>query len=267
MTARTPGGGRNDPATMTTAATTIGRLILTRTGLDLSGEPSGTLARRMRHRMEALGLESISEYEQKLHASDFELGRLIDSSTTNETRFFREAYHFKYLTSLIYPEWDREPLISRRVWSAGCATGEEAYSLSIHRLGHSRDFTILGTDLSSTAIDWARSGRLTDRRAREAMEMFPEHVRASQGGPVLSPVITAGVSFSVDNLFSTGIEGPFDLIMCRNVMMFMTPLARFRVQGHLSDRLVKGGYLFVGHTEWVHRSEFKLVATGAYRKS
>lgn len=267
MTARTPGGGRNDPAPTAPSLAAVGRFIMARTGLDLSVQPGGTLARRMQQRMAALGLRSFTEYEQNLYASEFEIGRLIDHSTTNETRFFREAYHFNYLTSLVYPDWDRDPWVSRRVWSAGCATGEEVYSLSIHRLEHNRTFAILGTDLSSTAIDWALSGRLSDRGARDARQRFPQYVRMSEEMPVLSPNIRAGVSFLVDNLYSTDVKGPFDLIMCRNVMMFMTPLARFRIQGHLSDRLAKGGYLFVGHTEWVHRSEFKLVGTGAYRKS
>jgi len=224
------------------------------------------LARRLRHH----GLKTFTDYYALVSESAEERVQMLDAISTNETHFFREAQHFELLESEIFPQWIRDVDEGRRnrkirVWSAGCSTGQEPYSLAMMLLAHfpaaaGWEIEIIATDLSTRVLSVAKKGVWP---AKGASEIPLEYLKAfmlkgvgEQAGQIkATPELRSLIKFCRVNLNSSTYPfvGPFDLIFCRNVLIYFDERSRDSVVRRIVSFLSPTGYFFVGHAESLHR--------------
>lgn len=227
---------------------------------------TGRLAKRLRHH----GLKTFTEYYAFVSESAEERVKMLDEISTNETHFFRESQHFELLKSAVFPQWLREFDEGRRgrkirVWSAGCSTGQEPYSLAMILLAHfppaaGWEIEIIATDLSTRALGIAKNGVWP---AKGASEIPAEYLKAfmlkgfgEQAGKIKAgPELRSLVQFFRVNLNSSGYPfvGKFDLIFCRNVLIYFDDRSRDSIVRRIVSSLSPSGYFFVGHAESLHR--------------
>jgi chemotaxis protein methyltransferase CheR len=241
-------------------------LVLAETGIFLSPAKRALLVNRLGRRLRALGLRSWRDYHRLVTSDPEELERCLDAVTTNETQFFREPAQLGFLVERVFPEW-RERAEKRRrsrvvrVWSAGCATGEEPYTLAMllaDALPAEQGWRIeiLATDLSQRVLAVAEAAQWSVARAKDVPEHYLKRymlrgVRAQQGLMKAGPELRALVRCAQVNLNAPfyAVDGPFDLILCRNVLIYFKPERRQPVVDRLARHLAPGGYLLLGHAE------------------
>ncbi len=242
-------------------------LVEKEAGIHLGPEKLALVVSRLRKRLIALGLRTYGAYYRLVNREDpAERVRMLDCISTNETSFFREARQFDFLKEQVLPRWSAEEQAGRRgrrirVWSAACSTGEEPYSLGMVLLdrvpaGSGWAISILASDLSTRALDLAALGTFP---IEDAKDIPPEYLRRfmlrgtrlQTGRMRVTPALASLVTFRRINLNDRTYpaQGPFELIFCRNVLMYFDPQVRQRVVGGLLDLLAPGGYLFLGHAE------------------
>ena len=230
-------------------------------GIHFGDDALSILERRLRERLLALGLRSFGEYYQFLRfatAASAELEEVIDLLTTNETYFFRESYQLRAFRDEVLPELARAP--SRRllsIWSAGCSTGEEAYTIAIlvaeSGLFGDWEVRVYGSDISRRCVAAARRGVY----GPSAFRVTPEEIRRDYfvervDGVHVDERIRASCHFGHLNLMDderARIVGRVDVVFCRNVLIYFDHRSRKRVIDMFYERLVPGGYLFLGHSE------------------
>lgn len=240
--------------------------ILKRSGIYLSEAKKALLVGRLSRRIRELGLTSFGAY-YRLH-----LWRRRGASAiahlicTNETHFFREPGQFEFLRQQIYPQWIREAESRTRprqikVWSAACSTGEEPYSIAMSLLSHfSPDrgwqIEILGTDLSTRVLEKARNATWPLEKSKEIpntyLKPFMLRGTGSKAGLMRAgPEIRSLIRFQHLNLNADSheVSGNFDLIFCRNVMIYFNEETRRRTVTRLLTHLSPRGYFFLGHAE------------------
>ena len=191
---------------------------------------------------------------------------MIERICTHETAFFREPRHFEWLEQRVLPQWRREADAGRRprrirAWSAGCSTGEEPYSLAMAFLeqfpaGSGWEIEIWATDLSTRALEKAQRAIWPLEQEREippgCVKQFMLKGTGTQAGKMKAgPEIRSRVRFKSLNLNDEAyaIEGRFDLILCRNVLIYFAQESRLRAIDRLLDHLAPQGLLFLGHSE------------------
>jgi chemotaxis protein methyltransferase CheR len=237
-------------------------------GIHLSEAKQALVNARLMPRIRELGLTTFGDYYDLARGGDpRELRRLLDAICTNETHFFREPGQFEILEHRLIPRWVSEAdagLRPRRVsiWSAGCSTGEEPYSLAMtlrERLPADFDFEILASDVSEKALGRARAATYSMQRLEEIPEALHKRyllrgVREQEGRFRIGPELRRYVRFEPINLLSIGARslGPFDLVLCRNVLIYFKRETRFAIVGELCGKVKPGGHLFVGHAESLH---------------
>jgi chemotaxis protein methyltransferase CheR len=264
-------------------------LVEREAGIHLGPSKQALLVGRLSRRVRALGLASFSAYYHHVTEEGPEAAqervRMLDCLCTHETHFFREAPHFDFLQQHLFPEWraraaqrGRWPL---RVWSAGCSTGEEAYSLAMVLLTHfppsaGWEVEVLATDLSTWALGRAREALWPVEKAasipRPLLRSFMlQGVRSQQGWMKAGPELRAVMRFARANLSDerTWPQGSFELIFCRNVLIYFGAEARTRTLEALLRRLPPTGHLFLGHAESLTRGaeRVRCVAPNVYRAS
>ena len=237
----------------------------------------GRLARRLRE----LRLRSYEEYCEHLRRSGpEELVGLINALTTNVTAFFRENHHFEALTGYMLPEAMRRNAGARRIriWSAGCSTGEEAYCAAMAAADvmppAGWDFKILATDIDSDVIASAEQGVYAlDRVSAVSQERLRKHFSKGSGAYAGNALVKAAlrslITFRTLNLMHNWpMRGPFDVIFCRNVMIYFDQATRERLVQRFTSLLAPGGYLCIGHSESIHGGglPLRLVGKTIYRK-
>jgi chemotaxis protein methyltransferase CheR len=238
-------------------------LVQNEAGIFLSDQKRALLVGRLAPRMRALALTSYASYHDHLSRDREELVRMLDAICTNETQFFREPKQFASLENDILPVWRAEAAAGERtkqvrVWSAACSTGEEPYSLAMTLTAHLPDWSIeiLASDLSVKALQRAKFGIWPIERA----EQIPAPYRKSfmlrgsgtqEGKMAARPELTSLIRFARINLSheSYPVAGRFDLIFCRNVLIYFDAPSKRRVIDRLLDRLDPRGYFFLGHSE------------------
>ena len=244
------------------------KLIYSKAGICLSPTKKAFLEARLTRRVRELGLESFHAYYQYATQDQdgSELAQLLDRVSTNETHFFREPRQFEFLEQQIYPDWKTQGgsgLRPRRirVWSAGCSTGEEPYSLAMMFLDHfppgsGWQIEIIATDLSSRVLKSARKAVWSIAKAREIPQNYLKRFMlkgtgSQQAYMKAGPEIQAIIRFQHLNLNDDhyDVTGPFDLIFCRNVLIYFDAASRTRVMNRLVDYLAPAGFLLVGHAE------------------
>lgn len=239
----------------------------------------GRVARRMRE----LGLASYEAYcEHVRESGPEELVGLINALTTNVTSFFRENHHFEALASYMLPEAMQRNAVSRRIriWSAGCSTGEEAYCLAMIAAekmpaAPKWDLKILATDIDSNVIAEAQRGvypleRVSTIPETRLKRFFRRGTGAESGNARVSSEIAQLVTFRTLNLMHEWpMRGPFDVIFCRNVMIYFDQPTRERLVSRFAQMLAPNGYLCIGHSESIHSAAlpFKLVGKTIYKRT
>jgi len=242
-------------------------LIYREAGIHLSDAKRALLVGRLSGRLRALRLRSFRDYHRHVTRVDpMERVVMLDCITTNETRFFREPQQFDFLEQQLIPAWKvaaasgaRQRRI--RVWSAACSTGEEPYSLAMTLLSHfpresGWSIEILASDISTRVIEKAREAVWPIERTREIPERFMKRymirgIGDQAGTARAGQEIRSVVKFDRINLSKEAYPagGPFDLIFCRNVLIYFDTASKNHVIGQLTQRLEPGGCLFLGHAE------------------
>ncbi|MDD9939058.1 MAG: protein-glutamate O-methyltransferase CheR [Myxococcales bacterium] len=259
---------------------TIQRLLHDVSGIALADNKQSLVHARLGRRLRALKLPSITEYIEFLKGDEqgtSELLSMIDVLTTNKTSFFRERAHFDFLTELL-PHWNRLPEV--RIWSAGCSSGQEPYSFVMHLAEEAateqlRRTRVLATDISRPVLEQARRGSYR----RDAVRGVPPPMLAryfeSRDGPDghvyrLRDRYRSAVSFARLNLVGQWpMRGPFQLISCRNVMIYFDAPTRAAIASRFRQLLAPGGYLFVGHAETLGSDPrgYELILPAVYRRA
>jgi chemotaxis protein methyltransferase CheR len=234
----------------------VRRVAMERAGLSIPESKSGLVSSRVAKRLREHQIGSFSAYLDLVESprGADEMVQLIDLLTTNKTDFFREPAHFDFLIERVFPRIKATgaPL---RIWSAGCSTGEEPYTLAMlirENLPVQCDARILATDISTRVVAQARSGIYGAERTRG---MEPERKRrwfapAANGAVAVVPELQKLISFANLNLMADWpMKGPFDAIFCRNVMIYFDKPTITTLVDRCYDLLAPGGFLFIGHSE------------------
>jgi chemotaxis protein methyltransferase CheR len=233
------------------------QLIHRESGIYLQPSKRALLQGRLVKRLRALELKSYRAYYRRVSEDPVEKVRMLDCICTNETRFFREPRHFELVREEVLPALRRRDARRVRAWSAGCATGEEPYSLAMLLTDEpGLDGHILATDLSTRALEHAEAAVWPIERAQEIPERYRKRymlrgTRSQAGRMKAGPELRERVTFLRLNLndWVYRIQGAFDLIFCRNVLIYFDAAAKARVVEQLLAHLAPGGFLFVGHAE------------------
>ena len=245
------------------------RLIHEESGIHLTQVKKSLLTGRLQARLRELGISSFAGYLAVVRRDRHELQEMIDRICTTETRFFREPAHYEFLARELLPVYIQRANRgarprSLRIWSAACATGEEPYSLAMvaerympKTLGWNVE--IHATDLCKRALRQALSGLWPIEQASQIPEYYRKRfmlrgVRERARTMAAGTQIRQLIRFRHMNLMSGlyPVRGPFDIIFCRNVLIYFKRTTRQQVIGRLFDHLAVDGYLFLGHAESLH---------------
>jgi chemotaxis protein methyltransferase CheR len=241
-------------------------LVHREAGIWLSPVKKALLVGRLAKRLRALGLASLRDYYELVRADEVERTHMLDCISTNETHFFREPRHFDLLAGRVYPAWQAEAASGRRprrirAWSAACSTGEEPYSLAMSFLqafppGLGWSIDILATDLSTRALEQARRATWPIAKSGEippaCLKRFMLRGTGSEEGRMRAgPEIESLVRFARLNLNDETYPGlgQFDVVFCRNVLIYFDVATKARVLERLTGHLAPAGLLFLGHAE------------------
>lgn len=220
------------------------------------------IERRLQRRLKLLFLDDFRDYYRFLlydKKRDEEIREAIDLLTVNETYFFREQNQLRAFSEEILPELRdiNKEKRSLRIWSAGCSTGEEPYTIAILILEYGKlngwDIEILGSDINQRVLSNARKGVYRKNSFRCTEDYYiKKYFREEDDSLVISDMVKNLVNFSYLNLLDplkVKFVAPMDVIFCRNVLIYFDYEARKRVVDNFYDRLVEGGYLLLGHAE------------------
>jgi chemotaxis methyl-accepting protein methylase len=241
-------------------AALIGRL----SGISLTEKKRDLIAYRLKPQVDRLGLGSFAEYRQLLETAapnDPALQTFINLLTTNKTDFFREPRHFEILAERVLPDLVRTRERARRVsvWCAASSTGEEAYSLAMvlrRNLPASFELDILASDIDTDVLAHARNGVYPAARAAEIPETYHgEYLRfgrdRASGWFKIADHLHQAIRFERHNLVASDAPArqPFDIIFCRNILIYFTPETVQEVARKMHRLLRDDGFLFIGHSE------------------
>ncbi len=243
------------------------RLVYEQCGINLHEGKKALLQARLNKRLRLTGLGSYEEYFKFITSGTDpdEFVNFLDSISTNLTYFFRESQHFDFLDKVALPDLiakKRKDGDSRiRVWSAGCSTGEEPYSLAMCVLPHlpdlpKWDFRILATDISTRVLETARRGIYSEEKVQKVPPALRQacfqKISSTNGRPdfQVTPHVKQVVTFHRLNLKDHyPFKGLFDFIFCRNVMIYFDKKTQEELVNRMTGFLCPGGYLCVGHSE------------------
>jgi chemotaxis protein methyltransferase CheR len=246
-------------------------------GIRLTAEKRELVRARLWKRMGQLGIKDFDTYVDTALGDPRgeELARMIDVLTTNKTNFFREEAHFEFLRSVVLPE-----VAARgariRIWSAACSTGEEPYTIAMvlaEALAQleSWDVRILASDISARVLETARGGEYREEHVREVDPVLrSRYFQRTPGGTYrIAANLRNLVHFARLNLMEEWpMRGPFDVVFCRNVMIYFDRETQQRLVSRFRDLIRPGGYLIVGHSESLtsFRSDYEFVRPATYRR-
>lgn len=261
----------------------IVRFLCQRTGMAYLARHRDTTESAVRQAMAELGILDLEHYRARVATDARAFEALIDRLTVRETYFFRDPQHFRFLRDTALPalRQARPPDHVLTLWSAGCATGEEPYSLAIllDEMGLSSRARVYGTDISRAGLKTARAASYGDwSLSRARFDGFERHFERRGGAFVLGPRIQERVTFEHHNLLGelmpsfAAERGAVDVIVCRNVMIYLGPDAVRRVAERFYEALSDGGWLIAGPSDpsLASHAPFEVVATDAgllYRRS
>lgn len=259
------------------------KIVNERTGIVVADEKIDMFYSRLARRIRHLGLEDFKQYCERIkHEKDgAEVGQLINAITTNLTSFYREGYHFEYLFNILIPEMKstRPDKRKLRIWSAGCSSGEEPYSIAatlnhLDLVAEGWDVEILATDIDSNVLAHGAKGIYSMEQLKTVPEQYLQsgflRGKGSSFGKVrVKPAVRDLVEFAQLNLNSPwSLPETVDIVFCRNVIIYFDKESKKKLVNRIADNLNPGGYLFIGHSESLFRvtDRFELVGKTIYRK-
>ena len=258
----------------------ISKLVYQISGIDLHEGKEELVKARLIKRLRHLKIYDFKQYLKYIaeDKSGTEISAMVDILTTNKTNFFREPEHLDFLKNQIIPGWSKGPI---RIWSAGCSSGEEPYTIAIVLMESipdivKMDVKILATDISDRMMEKARQG-LYDEENLKTMSAHLKHKyfqRTETGFGhghkyKVVPRLQSFISFAKLNLMETWpMRGPFDVIFCRNVMIYFDKPTQEHLVGRFWHLLREGGYLMVGHSESLSflAHEYRYLQPAVYQK-
>ena len=249
------------------------------TGIVLGEHKRDMVYGRIARRVRKLNIDSFTRYLDYLEANPKEeLSNFINVITTNLTSFFRENHHFEFLKKTVLPELRKKNNNTKRlrIWSAGCSSGQEPYSIgmTLKTFGISKDWDvkILATDLDSEVLEKARNAIYSTSDVDGLDEAVVKNYfqRNSAGKEVkVKEKVGEFIHFKRLNLLEEWpMKGPFDFIFCRNVVIYFDKPTQKILFNRYADMLEVGGYLFIGHSENLHNicDRFENLGNTVYRK-
>jgi chemotaxis protein methyltransferase CheR len=267
----------------------LSQFIRDHCGIKMPVPKKTMLESRLQKRLRVLGIGSFREYCDLIFNSPgggAEIANMIDAVTTNKTDFFREPTHFSFLMQTVLPEFmvdeGRRPSRAFSVWSAGCATGEEPYTLAILLSEFSAvcpgfTFSVIGTDISTNALEKARFGIFDENQASAVppallQKYFMRNKDREKKTVRIVPELRFLVQFHQQNLMdvrSMPQDRGMDAIFCRNVLIYFERATQDLLLHRLCRCLKKGGHLFLGHSETVQGFDLPLMRIGStiFRKT
>ncbi|QAY75899.1 protein-glutamate O-methyltransferase CheR [Sphingosinicella sp. BN140058] len=243
----------------------LSEFVYKRTGMLFEEKKRYYIDRRIAERMDATGSRDFADYQVRLRSDPGEAQSLINSFTVNETYFYREEHQLRCLSRSILPEVVRShrPGDLVRIWSLPCSTGEEPYSIALWLLENWAmvdvyNIEIVGSDIDTQAIAAALRGRYTNRSiAKLPQEVLDAYFEPEvRGRREIIQDLKESVKFTATNLndrASVLTQGRFDVIFCRNLLIYFDEESRRTAAAHLYEALNPGGYLCLGHTESMSR--------------
>lgn len=227
--------------------------------ISLSEAKTTLVQSRLARRLRKFGLNRFCDYVDLVHSNAEERHAMVVALTTNHTHFFREPHHFDHFRETVIPTLQRKqgPI---RIWSAGCSSGEEVYTIAMCLLGQDRasagwlresDVRLLATDLAPHVVEATRRGIYS----AETVEPVPAAYRTAWMRPsganfVMADEARALVAARVLNLFDAWpMRRKYDVIFCRNVMIYFDDAAKAELEARFVEMLAPGGYLYIGHSE------------------
>jgi chemotaxis protein methyltransferase CheR len=261
----------------------ISNLINEHAGIRLISTKRELVYARLSKRLRALGLNTFHEYCDLLRDGDAqELIHCINAITTNVTTFFREIHHFEFLEKTVLPALiehkGRTPMPRLRIWSAGCSSGEEPYSIEIvlrEQAALQRwDVKVLATDLDTHILERANTGHYDVKQLEKVSpERCKRWFRMGTGNNTnlvcVAPELRERIRFRQLNLKNEWpMRGPFDVIFCRNVVIYFDKEMQKKLFNRFADMLTPNGYLFIGHSESLFgiSDRFKVAGRTIYQK-
>jgi len=253
------------------------KFIYEKSGISLSPAKDALITARIGKRIRALNMESYKEYVDYVinDKEDRELVQLLDVISTNVTSFFRESQHFDFLSEKI-SEWYKNGQRRFRIWSAACSTGEEPYTIAMVLTNTLEnvpaDIRILATDISTRVLNCAIKGIYNPDKLKDIdpQTRYRYFKKTDTGDLAIDENLKKMISFNRINLSTPPfpMKGPFDIVFCRNVMIYFDNEVRLRLLGEIGRLLRPGGYLMVGHAENLTGmiSSFKSVMSSVYVK-
>lgn len=266
----------------------FGQLVQNCCGIKMPPQKKNMMEARLRKRLRALGLADFEDYAEYLFSERGrreELVHFLDVMTTNKTDFFRESAHFDFLVDVALPRLMHSYGVGinkkLKVWSAGCSTGEEPYTLAMVLAEFAEkipgfDFSILATDISTQVLETGKQGIYKEDRVGEAIprglkrkyllrSKDPERNLVRIVPELRSKVVFRRINFMEKDF---GIREPIDIIFCRNVIIYFDRPTQEKLLHRLSTHIFPGRYLFMGHSETLNGMNLPLsqVAPSVYRK-
>ncbi len=251
-------------------------------GIKMSEDKRDLLYNRLVKRVDSLSLSTFDQYCDHLEAHGDEEQIFVNSITTNLTSFFREQHHFDMLAQSVFPDVLTKNNDTRRlrIWSAGCSTGEEPYSIAMTVREHipdtaGYDVRILATDLDTEVLEKCRKGVYVEERIESLSPMqkkrfFQRGTGKNSGTVRAKRELRDMITFKQLNLLEEWpMSGPFDIIFCRNVVIYFDKDTQRRLFARYAQLMAPNGYLFIGHSESLFKvsEEFKLLGNTAYQRA
>lgn len=249
------------------------------TGIKLTDHKKNMIYGRLSRRLRKLSISSFSDYCALIQSNDSsEITSFVNAITTNLTAFFRESHHFDFLKETVFPSLLHTNSSNKRIriWSAGCSTGEEPYSLamvvkSFHEF-RQWDVKILATDLDSNVVNTASQGVYATDRIEKVPDVYERFLQRSknQEDVRVKPDVASIITFKQLNLLHRWpIKGPFDIIFCRNVVIYFDVETQRKLFDRYADVMANQGHLFIGHSENLHNitDRFTSIGRTIYQKN
>ena len=255
----------------------LAELVNARTGIVLAAHKKDMVYSRLARRLRALNLGSFSEYCELVRdevAGADEMGNLVNAITTNLTNFFREGHHFDHLREKVLSPMAQGHDKRLRIWSAGCSSGMEPYSIAMTVKGAIRDLKswdarILATDIDTNMLNTGMSGRYVSDQA-DNIPVTYRHDMTQHGSHIeVSDALKNLITFKPLNLLEWWpMKGPFDVVFCRNVVIYFDKPTQEKLFNRVADLLKPEGWLYIGHSENLFKvcDRFELVGRTIYRK-
>ena len=258
----------------------VKKIVYDYAGIDLNKSKKNLVYNRLSKRIRFLNMQTFAEYLNYVEAQgESEFVHLINAITTNLTFFFRENHHFEYLANTVIPGLVKANQSKKkiRVWSAGCSTGEEPYSIAIilkETVPAGWDAKVIATDLDSNVVDTGQRGvyqidRLKGVTEERKKRWFLKGTGSQEGLVKVKTELQDVIEFGQLNLMSEWpLKDAIDVIFCRNVVIYFDKPTQSKLFNRYADRLPENGHLFIGHSESLYKvcDRFELLGQTIYKK-